>query len=65
MDEAFVATNGIMVDDAFWQSIKERPKTEEEMRAIADWKNQANVQGLLRMNPPHGEMEPGEHLESR
>ena len=65
MNEVFVATNGITVDDAFWQSIKGRSKTEEELRAIAEWKNHANVQGLLGMNPPHGEMGLGEHLERR
>lgn len=51
-DEVFIASNGINGDQEFWKSIEGREPTIEEIRAVREWKNNANVKTLLMMNPP-------------
>ena len=51
-DEVFTASNSIKVDQEFWKSIEGREPTIEEIRAVREWKNNANVKALLMMNPP-------------
>ena len=46
----FRASNGLVVNDDFWERIKGREPTEEEYLAIGEWKNKANVEGLIKAN---------------
>lgn len=51
-EKPFEASNGMILNDAFWAKIKGREPTEEEYRAIREWKNEVNVAGLTMMYPP-------------
>ena len=51
-DDVFISSNGIKIDVCFWESIKGREKTQEEMLAIAEWKNASNVEGLAIVHNP-------------
>lgn len=52
MEEKYTASNGIVIDEAFWESVKGREHTEAEAQAIGEWKNHMNVQALVKMYPP-------------
>ena len=50
MDDSFFrGSNGIVVNDGFWETIKGKEPTAEETHAIREWKNKANVTALISM----------------